>query len=320
MLLNKPHDKGPFGVSSKMVSGYILVIHYILEANDDTPGIFDKNKPDEVVFEKIARTVQKCAYGIKAILFVFEEKRFTEEQKNALNGIKMFLGEDAMNYMIAIFSHATKRQTENRDVMRNNWNSLVTSFIGNLGYRWGISPNSDYFFPGTTVYNARIREIKDFIISTRGVYSKESFESARRKQEKNRREKEEEEAKAAYEEMIRKEGIEKAEKNYQETLNEIIKAFEQKEKNSLDKLKTELQEQFKKEKQFLPLTIFLHGAGTMIANDISCSQLLMDLAFTPIRLWTKVFPLPIVKKSFIHMCKSWKLPTSFGAKHLVELK
>ncbi|EXX54901.1 hypothetical protein RirG_230260 [Rhizophagus irregularis DAOM 197198w] len=39
----------------------------------DTPGIFDTDNPNEVVLEKIARTIQKCAYGIKAILFVIGE-------------------------------------------------------------------------------------------------------------------------------------------------------------------------------------------------------------------------------------------------------
>ncbi|CAG8748793.1 10389_t:CDS:1, partial [Funneliformis mosseae] len=36
----------------------------------DTSGIFDTDKPNEEILEEIAHTVQKCAYGIKAILFV----------------------------------------------------------------------------------------------------------------------------------------------------------------------------------------------------------------------------------------------------------
>ncbi|CAG8788370.1 14468_t:CDS:2, partial [Gigaspora rosea] len=111
----------------------------------DIPGIFDTSKPNEEVFKEIAKTVQKSAHGIKAILFVFEAKRFTEEQKNALNGIKTFLGENALNYMIAVFSHATKKQNEDKDEMRKAWNPTVASFIGSIGNRWGVSPDSDYF-------------------------------------------------------------------------------------------------------------------------------------------------------------------------------
>ncbi|CAG8555476.1 1653_t:CDS:2 [Ambispora gerdemannii] len=153
LLLDQKHDEGSFNVSANMesctqVCGESEVTIDGQKFNIvDTPGIFDTNKPDAEVFKEIARTVHKCAYGLKAILFVFEAKRFTEEQKNVLDGIKIFLGEDAMNYMIAIFSHATKKQNENKDEMRKAWNSLISSFIKNIGNRWGISPDSDYFPP-----------------------------------------------------------------------------------------------------------------------------------------------------------------------------
>ncbi|CAB4441287.1 unnamed protein product [Rhizophagus irregularis] len=39
----------------------------------DTPGIFDTDDLTEEILEEIARTIQECAYGIKAILFVFGE-------------------------------------------------------------------------------------------------------------------------------------------------------------------------------------------------------------------------------------------------------
>ena len=39
----------------------------------DTPEIFGNNKPNEVALKEIAQTIQKCAYGIKAILFVIGE-------------------------------------------------------------------------------------------------------------------------------------------------------------------------------------------------------------------------------------------------------
>ncbi|CAB4444407.1 unnamed protein product [Rhizophagus irregularis] len=48
----------------------------------DTPGIFDTDDLNEVVLVEIARTIQKCIYGIKAILFVFEAKR-KEQEENA---------------------------------------------------------------------------------------------------------------------------------------------------------------------------------------------------------------------------------------------
>lgn len=37
----------------------------------DTPGIFDTQKVTDDVLKEIANAVKKCAYGVKAILFVF---------------------------------------------------------------------------------------------------------------------------------------------------------------------------------------------------------------------------------------------------------
>ena len=42
----------------------------------DTPGIFDTDVLVEDTLEEIARTIQKCAYGIKAIIFVFGELEY----------------------------------------------------------------------------------------------------------------------------------------------------------------------------------------------------------------------------------------------------
>ena len=39
----------------------------------DTPGIFDTNRLNKDILEEITRTIEKCAYGIKAILFVLGE-------------------------------------------------------------------------------------------------------------------------------------------------------------------------------------------------------------------------------------------------------
>jgi len=37
----------------------------------DTPGIFDTQQLTDDVLQEIANAIKKCAYGVKAILFVF---------------------------------------------------------------------------------------------------------------------------------------------------------------------------------------------------------------------------------------------------------
>nr|CAG8575778.1 4024_t:CDS:2 [Entrophospora candida] len=206
----------------------------------DTPGIFDTQRLTDEILMEIARTIHKCAYGVKAILFVFEARRFTEEQKNVLQNINLFLGEGAMDYIIAIFSHATKKQNASRDEMRNDWNLTVSSFIRKIDNRWGISPNSDYYPPDDLVHKARLGEIKAFISGTRGVYTTEAFKSARREQEKIQRIKkqEEEQAKKQYEENLIIKGREEAEREYNKNMAEI----NQNSSNSLNSLKSTIAE------------------------------------------------------------------------------
>ncbi|KAF0546315.1 P-loop containing nucleoside triphosphate hydrolase protein [Gigaspora margarita] len=248
LLLNQPYDEGPFIVSDRMDSCTQICGESEVTIDGqkfnlvDTPGIFDTSKPDEEVYKEISKTVQKCAYGVKAILFVFEAKRFTEEQKNILNGIKTFLGEDALNYMIAVFSHATKKQNADKDEMRKAWNTTIASFIGNLGNRWGISPNSDYFPPEHEKHQLRLREIKDFIMSTSGSYTTDMLESARKEQERIQREKEEEKRriKEEYDKKLREEGKEQADRQFKEQMDKMRIEFEQKQNDSLAALTREI--------------------------------------------------------------------------------
>ncbi|KAF0524707.1 P-loop containing nucleoside triphosphate hydrolase protein [Gigaspora margarita] len=248
LLLDQPYDEGPFIVSDRIDSCTQICGESEVTIDGqkfnlvDTPGIFDTKKPDKEVYKEIAKTVQKCAYGVKAILFVFEAKRFTEEQNNILNGVKTFLGEDALNYMIAVFSHATKKQNADKDEMRKAWNSTIASFIGNLGNRWGISPNSDYFPPEHEKHQLRLREIKDFIMSTSGSYTTDMLESVRQEQERIQREKEEEERRirAEYEEKLRNEGKEQADSQFQEQMNKMRNEFERKQNDSLAALTREI--------------------------------------------------------------------------------
>ncbi|CAG8661015.1 4290_t:CDS:2, partial [Acaulospora morrowiae] len=158
LLLEKPLNDGPFYTSANI---------------DET-------------LEKIAKSINKCDQGVKAILIVFEALRFTNEQKEVLSRIRGFLGKDATNHIIAVFSHANKRQTESRDEMKKTWNNPVQLFIQNVGNRWGISPNPDIFSPNDSVYGTRLKEIKDLINGIQGVYATEQLEKNLRELEEAR--------------------------------------------------------------------------------------------------------------------------------------
>ncbi|CAG8630264.1 1084_t:CDS:2, partial [Acaulospora morrowiae] len=197
-LLGKAHNDGPFYTSASMESvtdeccvATTLINNTIYDVVD-TPGIFDTQQNIDETLKKIAKAVNKSDHGVKAILVVFEAYRFTNEQKEVLSRIRDFLGKDATNHIIAVFSHANKRQTECKEEMKKAWNKPVQSFIQNVGNRWGISPNPDIFLPNDPVYGARLMEIKELINDIQGVYATERLEKNLREQEKDRLRKEEE--------------------------------------------------------------------------------------------------------------------------------
>ncbi|POG66823.1 hypothetical protein GLOIN_2v1653936 [Rhizophagus irregularis DAOM 181602=DAOM 197198] len=257
LLLTQPHDEGPFYVSADMESvtqvcgTAAMSIDGIKYNIVDTPGIFDTQKVTDDVLKEIANAVKKCAYGVKAILFVFEARRFTDEQKNVLEGIRRFLGEEAINYIIAVFSHATKTQIRDRNVMRQAWNSPVRSFIQDIDNRWGIAPNSDYFPPDDPVHKARLGEIMAFISGMRGVYTTDQLEKSRKEQEEIRRQGEEEEKKIKqeYEEKLKETAKKESEKAYNQKIEDLRKEFrakQEEEEKLRRKEKEDADEQFRK--------------------------------------------------------------------------
>ncbi|CAB4475319.1 unnamed protein product [Rhizophagus irregularis] len=248
LLLKQPHDDGPFQVSADMesvtqeCSTAIISIDGITYNIIDTPGIFDTQLVTDKIFEEIAKTVKKCNYGIKAILFVLEAKRFSAEQRSVLEGIRNFFGEGAIDYIIAVFSHAIKAQIRDRNVMQKAWNAPVLSFIEDIKNRWGISPNSDYFPPDDYIHQARLREIMTFISSMRGVYTAEQLEKSLQEQEKARRQKEEEEERNKQEHEEKLKDI--ARKEAEETHKRKVEQMEREQK-----AKQEYEENLKRKRQ-----------------------------------------------------------------------
>jgi len=263
MLLGYPHDKGPFQVSSRMNSvtrecgTSVVSIDGVKYNIVDTPGILDTHQLTDDVLQEIANAVKKCAYGVKAILFVLEAKRFTAEQKNVLDGLRLFLGEEAIRHIIAVFSNTTKAQINDRNVMREDWNEPVRSFIQDIDNRWGISPNPDYISPDDPSYKLRLGEIKSLISGMQGLYTSNQLEKSRKEQEENRRRKEEEERKAKEEYELKlkesakqqteeesKRKIEELQQEYNNKLQELQQGHQARESDSNLRLIRELQEQY----------------------------------------------------------------------------
>ncbi|PKK60897.1 hypothetical protein RhiirC2_870776 [Rhizophagus irregularis] len=212
----------------------------------DTPGVFDTEDLDTVILEEIARTIQKCAYGVKAILFVVEAKRFTNEQKEMINRILLFLGKEASRYMISVFSHCNAKQTKDLEYFKRYcWNDPVKAFVNSVGNRWAISPNPDIFPPDDPVHEECLKELQERITSIDGVYTNDLFEKTRREQEENERKAREAEEKRQreYDELRRREGEAIARANYERQRVENERRANEARNRELQDIKNTLREQ-----------------------------------------------------------------------------
>src|SRR5581483_7304474 len=117
-----------------------------------------------------------------------EARRFTEEQKMMIERIKIFLGEEALRYMISVFSHCNTKQTNDPEYfIQSCWNKQIREFVDSVDGRWAISPNPEIFPPDNPVHQKRLQELQNIIASLNGVYINDLLEKARKEQEETER-------------------------------------------------------------------------------------------------------------------------------------
>ncbi|CAG8494598.1 7511_t:CDS:2 [Dentiscutata erythropus] len=218
-LLNIPGEENPFfDVSDSFVTTKLSKFAF-LEINDkpynviDTPGIFDTNDINDATTKEIVRTMVHCSSGIKAILFVFEAKRLTKEQKDVIDGIVTLFGKKSLQYMIAVFSNCNAKRTEDTDQFKMSWNEEIRAFVNSIGSRWAISPNSDIFPSDHPVHQSHINKLRDIIDKIDGVLTNDILDEIRKEREDAvRSAKEAEERRQIEYEMLKKIAEEVAER------------------------------------------------------------------------------------------------------------
>ncbi|GBC44840.2 hypothetical protein GLOIN_2v1614119 [Rhizophagus irregularis DAOM 181602=DAOM 197198] len=157
--------------------------------------------------------------------------RFTDEQKDALNRIRNFLGKNATNNIISVLSRADKDQTEDRSIMQSDWNQSFRSFIQGIGNRWGISPNPEIFPAGERLIN--------------------NMRSANENKRKRGDEKEEDEkrAKREHDEKLKEDARREAERAHQREFNQMRQEYEKQHRQILEKMIESLRREKENERQ-----------------------------------------------------------------------
>ncbi|POG74094.1 hypothetical protein GLOIN_2v1579392 [Rhizophagus irregularis DAOM 181602=DAOM 197198] len=146
----------------------------------DTPGIFDTGKTNQEILKETAQAILQCTYGIQAIIFVMEATRFTKEQKDTINQIIKFLGQDSLNHMIVVFSKCRKAPTKDPDLLFNSLVQEQKDFLNSIDNRFTVSPDLDIFEePDDPIVERHVKNLKNYIVDIPDFYTTASFEKVR---------------------------------------------------------------------------------------------------------------------------------------------
>ncbi|XP_026159966.1 GTPase IMAP family member 9-like [Mastacembelus armatus] len=158
----------------------------------DTPGLFDTNKTEAEVKEKIGNCIKQSLPGPHGFLLVISlTSRFTDEERAAVKWIQDNFGSDASMYTLVLFTHGDllegksveEYMTESKDLQR---------LINQCGGRYHSLINRP------KQNRNQVRELLDKIdqmVKSNGGshYTSEMYEKAQKELEEERRKRKEEE-------------------------------------------------------------------------------------------------------------------------------
>ncbi|ROI63307.1 GTPase IMAP family member 8 [Anabarilius grahami] len=170
----------------------------------DTPGLFDTKMDPEVLAEEIARSVYISSPGPHAFLIVFSvNMRFTEQDQQILQIVKMLFGQDVLKYSIILFTHGDQLYGKPIETLIKE-NSRLRDLVDQCGGRFHVFNNEDQ--NNREQVNDLLQKIDTMIEQNGGGhYSNQMFEDALRfrREEEERKQEEIERVIKVAEEKIR---------------------------------------------------------------------------------------------------------------------
>ncbi|KAK3557450.1 hypothetical protein QTP70_027741, partial [Hemibagrus guttatus] len=234
----------------------------------DTPGLFDTTLSNEEVKEEIVKCISMLAPGPHAFIIVLSLEKFTEEEKETVNLIKMMFGPESAKYSIVLFTGGDKLKNKTlEDYLKINDHAYVNKLITDCGGRVHLFNN---YTEDTKQVNKLLQMIEEMINFNRDNYfTNEMFKKAemsiQQKQKQMLQDKEEqmqaekEALKARFEEDLEqmrnnsekeRELLEEERENtFREREEALRREFEKKEEEQKEKWKKEIQRREEEEKR-----------------------------------------------------------------------
>ncbi|XP_035249277.1 uncharacterized protein LOC118214021 [Anguilla anguilla] len=113
----------------------------------DTPGCFSTECPDEKLKPEITRCIVECSPGPHAFLIVLPVRRYTEEEKKAVDEIVKMFGKEALKYAVVLFTNGA--QLDNNVTIRKfvDENDHLKTLVQKCGNRFHVIDNKHWSNP-----------------------------------------------------------------------------------------------------------------------------------------------------------------------------
>ncbi|XP_062843171.1 GTPase IMAP family member 8-like [Trichomycterus rosablanca] len=214
----------------------------------DTPGLFDTSVPHEELDTEIGRSIYLSSPGPHAFLLVLKiSDRFTEQEEEIIQKIKMLFGKEVAKYMIILFTYGDQLDEHEHVEDFINESESLRKLVEKCGGGYHVFNNRD---KNNREQVSELLEKIDRMVEENGgsCYSNEMFEEAARlKREEEERMKQEEEEQKQREQELKQEEIENIKREIEARITqERQEEIENIKRETEAKIKLETQEEMNK--------------------------------------------------------------------------
>ncbi|KAL0199419.1 hypothetical protein M9458_007959 [Cirrhinus mrigala] len=135
----------------------------------DTPGLYDTELGEEDVQNEIVKCVTFASPGPHAFIIVIRVGRFTEEERNTVQNLKVVFGEQVLKYTMIIFTHKDQLIEEKQTIEQylQEGDPNLKKLVESCGNRFFCLDNKSASFPQ---FKALISKIEKMVAKNGWTY------------------------------------------------------------------------------------------------------------------------------------------------------